>query len=105
MSLQTKLTSWLESIQSGFILILPIVILGSLALTLLQIPQLFSGYLDHSFLLQLARWLLDASYGAMALILAISISHDLSSKYKEQFKLPYFCNHNRYHPCMLIRHP
>jgi len=90
MSLQTKLTSWLESIQSGFILILPIVILGSLALTLLQIPQLFSGYLDHSFLLQLSRWLLDASYGAMALILAISISHDLSSKYKEQFKLPYF---------------
>lgn len=90
MSLQTKLTLWLESIQTGFILILPIVILGSLALTLLQIPQLFSGYLNHSFLLQLANWLLDASYGAMALILAISISHDLSSKYKEQFNLPYF---------------
>ena len=61
MPIRSKITLWLESIQNGFVLILPIIIIGSLALTVIQIPILFPGYLASSFLLELASWVLAAT--------------------------------------------
>ena len=89
MSLSEKRSTWLESIQQGFILTLPIVILGSIALSLLQIPQLLNIEINQYYLLELASVLHKASYSIMALTLTIGISYKLSSLYKYKFRLAY----------------
>lgn len=90
MPIRSKITLWLESIQNGFVLILPIIIIGSLALTVIQIPILFPGYLASSFLLELASWVLAATLNIMALTLTISISYYLSKAYNRTYNLSFF---------------
>jgi len=68
---------------------LPIIILGSIALSLLQIPQFSPEHFNHPQLLQLASWLHQASYGIMSLTLTIAISYKLSTAYKHKYLLDY----------------
>lgn len=89
MPLSEKPAIWLKSVQQGFILILPVIILGSIALSILQLPQIFNGVLNQSYLLQLASWLYLSSYSIMALILTLGISYKLSSIYKYKYHLAY----------------
>jgi lactose/cellobiose-specific phosphotransferase system IIC component len=89
MPLSEKPAIWLKSVQQGFILILPVIILGSIALSILQLPQIFNGVLNQSYLLQLASWLYLSSYSIMALILTLGISYKLSSIYKYKHQLAY----------------
>lgn len=89
MPITSKLLIWLKSIQQGFILTLPIVIIGSIALSLLQIPQLLSIETSQYYIFQLAGWMYKASYSIMALTLTLGISYKLSITYKQKFKLLY----------------
>lgn len=89
MPITSKLLIWLKSIQQGFILTLPIVIIGSIALSLLQIPQLLSIETSQYYIFQLAGWMYKASYSIMALTLTLGISYKLSITYKQNFKLLY----------------
>jgi len=68
---------------------LPIIILGSIALSILQIPQLSPDHLNHPKLLQIASWLHQASYGLMSLTLTIAISYKLSTVYKYKYLLDF----------------
>jgi lactose/cellobiose-specific phosphotransferase system IIC component len=87
--LKDKLSFWLKSVQQSFILSLPVVILGSIALSILQLSHLFTELESHSNLMQLASWLHQSSYAVMALILTIGISYKLSNAYKTKAQLPY----------------
>lgn len=87
--IKNKSSIWLKSIQQGFILILPIIILGSISLSILQLPHFFNKLESQSNLINVATWLYQSSYAAMALILTIGISYNLSNIYKEKYQLPY----------------
>lgn len=89
MTLTSKLSIWLKSIQQGFILTLPVVILGSIALSLLQVPQFLSIDSSQYYIFQLASWLHKASYSIMALTLTLGISYKLSIIYKQKYRLLY----------------
>lgn len=78
MLISDKLNIWLKSVQQGFILILPVVILGSIALSLLQLPQVFEGIQPQNHLMLLASWIYSSSYSIMAILLTIGISYKLS---------------------------
>jgi len=89
MRLSHTLAAWLTSIQQGFILTLPVVILGSITLTLLQISHFFATEITQYYPLQLAAWLYESTYSIMALTLTISISYKLSTHYKHKYHLAY----------------
>jgi lactose/cellobiose-specific phosphotransferase system IIC component len=89
MLISDKLNIWLKSVQQGFILILPVVILGSIALSLLQLPQVFEGIQPQNHLMLLASWIYSSSYSIMAILLTIGISYKLSEFYKFKYTLPY----------------
>jgi len=86
---KNKLSIWLTSAQQGFILILPVIILGSIALSILQLPPLSSSIAKQQNLLQLASWLYQSSYTVMALILTLGVSYKLNSFYKIHYQLHY----------------
>jgi len=87
MLLTKRFSTWLEAIQHGFVLTLPVVMLGAFALTLLQIPHLFNHAFEDSLLLQVATWVLQGSYGIMALTLVLSISYRLADKSQKKLNL------------------
>jgi len=87
MLLKQRAHYWLEAIQHGFVLTLPVVMLGALALTLLQIPQYFAESFISETLLQASKWVWQGSYGIMALTLVMAISYRLTVSYQNEFKL------------------
>lgn len=81
--------TWLEAIQHGFIVTLPVVILGAFALTLLQMLTWFAPDLQSSALAEITSSMQQAVYGFMALILVLSISYRLAKHYQHQCSLNY----------------
>ena len=80
---------WLEVIQHGFIVTLPVVILGAFALTLLQMLVWFAPHLQLSALASITSSIQQGVYGFMALILVLSISFRLAKHYHHKFQLNY----------------
>ena len=89
MLIKQRLFYWLESVQHGFVLTLPVVMLGAFALTLLQIPIYFNHAFENSLLLQVSNWVLQGSYGIMSITLLLSITYRLSARYQKKFNLDY----------------
>lgn len=77
-------TVWLQSIQHGFIATLPVVILGALALTFMQIVSWIFPDGTLAAGQTLGQVVQQACYGVMALILVLSISHKLASYYLQR---------------------
>jgi lactose/cellobiose-specific phosphotransferase system IIC component len=78
-------TVWLQSIQHGFIATLPVVMLGALALTFVQMANWFLS--SESASQTLGQIIQQACYGVMAIILVLSISHKLASHYHQRYLL------------------
>lgn len=89
MLLKQRLFYWLKAVQHGFVLTLPVVMLGAFALTLLQVPHYFNHAFEKSLLLQVSAWVLQGSYGIMALTLVLSISYQLANRYQKKFNLAF----------------
>lgn len=84
-----KPTIWLQSIQHGFIATLPVVILGALALTVLQLLSWLSPNSGYESIRNICELLEQACYGLMALTLVLSISHRLAKHYQHTLQLNY----------------
>jgi PTS system cellobiose-specific IIC component len=82
-----KSTIWLQSIQHGFIATLPVVILGALALTVLQLLAWISPNSGYEVIRAICELLQQACYGLMALTLVLSISHRLAKYYQYTYQL------------------
>lgn len=78
---------WLQSIQLGFITTLPVVILGALALTVLQLLTWISPASGFEGIRNICEMLQQACYGLMALTLVLSISHRLAKYYQYTYQL------------------
>jgi len=82
-----KSTVWLQSIQHGFIATLPVVMLGALALTFVQMANFFLSSETVNAGQTLGQIIQQACYGVMAMILVLSISHKLASHYHQRYLL------------------
>lgn len=87
MDLSQRGQLWLNAIQHGFIITLPVVILGALSLTIMQLPMFFSTVSADNQLLQVANWIWLGSYGVMSLTLVLSISYYFVQHYQAIFDL------------------
>lgn len=77
---------WLSSIQHGFVAVLPIIFLGALALTFSQITSYVPALKEH-IVFQISQWIMNATYGALAVSLCASISYQLIKTYRSQYDL------------------
>ena len=89
MLIKQRLFYWLEAVQHGFVLTLPVVMVGAFALTLLQVPIYFNQAFESSLLLQVSDWVLKGSYGIMSITLLLSISYRLAARYQKKLNLDY----------------
>lgn len=87
MDLSQRGQLWLNAIQHGFIITLPVVIVGALALTMMQLPIYFSALSLTDYWLQVANWIWQGSYGAMSLTLVLSISYYFTQHYQAMYEL------------------
>ena len=87
--MRSKPTIWLQSVQHGFIATLPVVILGALALTFLQMASLLSPEGVEGDIRILGEIIQKACYGIMALTLVLSITHKLAKYYRHHYQLNY----------------
>ena len=82
-----KSTVWLQSIQHGFIATLPVVMLGALALTFVQMANWFLSSEAVNASQIIGQIVQQACYGVMAIILVLSISHKLATHYQQRYLL------------------
>lgn len=78
---------WLEALQHGFVVTLPVVIVGVMALTLSQMVVWFLPAMEHSALVHLSEAAEQAVYGLMAIILVLSVSAKLAKHYQQALSL------------------
>lgn len=77
----------MQSIQHGFIATLPVVILGALAMTILQLLALISPDSGYQAIRHICDTIQQSFYGLMSLTLVLSISHRLASHYQQTDQL------------------
>lgn len=85
--MSNKASIWLQSIQHGFIATLPVVILGALALTVLQMGAWFFPEFQTTHIRFLSNIIQQACYGVMAITLVLSITHKLAKYYQQRYQL------------------
>lgn len=77
---------WLVSIRQGFVALLPMLFLGALALTFIQLPLYFPS-MQGMFAIKVGELVFHATYGLVSLFLVCSISYQIASSYKTVFDL------------------
>ena len=77
---------WLASIRQGFVALLPMLFLGALALTFIQLPLYFPA-MQETFAIKVGELIFHATYGLVSLFLVCSISYQIASSYKTIFDL------------------
>lgn len=87
MDLSQRGQLWLNAIQHGFIITLPVVVLGALSLTIMQLPMFFSSLSADDHWLQVANWIWQGSYGVMSLTLVMSISYYFTQHFQAIYDL------------------
>ena len=85
--LSNKVSIWLQSIQHGFISTLPVVILGALALTVLQMGAWIFPDFQVTSIRFLSHIIQQACYGLMAVTLVLSITQKLAKYYQQKYQL------------------
>lgn len=86
MTYQQRAHLWLSCIQQEFVALLPVLFLGALALTFVQIPQYYPGLESH-IVFNIASFVVSSSYGFISLFLVASISYQLADHHIQRLDL------------------
>ncbi|MGR6872638.1 EAL domain-containing protein [Pseudomonas sp. HK3] len=77
---------WLTCTQQGFVALLPMLFLGALALTFIQLPIYFPN-LEGLFVFKVGQFISYSTNGLVSLFLVCSVSYQLANAYKDIFDL------------------
>jgi len=84
-----RLSLWLNTLQRSFIITLPVVMLGALLLTFVQMVQWFAPQWESNAVVQLLSLLHQAFYGVMALVIVVVIAFRLANDHQGRQGLPF----------------